>query len=74
MTKPKKLRIYTVVDVWRGLANGSRSFVRLDEARNHLRRVQKGRNLQEDDVRLFENTIELPRRIGLASSRPIPSR
>jgi hypothetical protein len=60
MNKPgKRLRIYTVVDVWRGMAAGSRSFTRLKEARDYMRQIRKIRNLQEDDVRLFEDALQL---------------
>jgi hypothetical protein len=57
MTRSKtKLQIYTVVDVWRGMAVGATSFRRLRNAEKHLRRLRRHRNLMEDDVRLFEST------------------
>jgi len=59
MTKPAKhLQIYTVVHVWRGMAANSRSFTRLKDAREYMRQIRKGRNLQEDDIRLFEDILQ----------------
>jgi hypothetical protein len=52
-----KLRVYTVVDVWRGIAVGAKNFRRLRNAQKHVQRVRWHRNLMEDDVKLFETTI-----------------
>ncbi len=54
-----KLRLYTVVDVWRGIAASAKNFTRLQDAQNHMRRLRRGRNLEEDDVQLFENSIRI---------------
>ncbi len=59
MTKVRGFRIYTVVEVWRGIAAGAKSFPDLSRAQQYMRRVQGRRNLLEDDVQLFENTISL---------------
>jgi len=60
MTKrAKRRRIYIVVDVWRGIANGARSFTKLRQAQQCVRRLEKGRNLVEDDVGLFVSSIRL---------------
>jgi len=48
-------RIYTVGDVLSGVAVGAHSFRRLKDARTEVARFQAGRDLQEDDVRLFES-------------------
>lgn len=49
-----KLTIYTVVEVWRGIAASAKSFRRLRNAQKHLQRLRRQRNLLEDDVQLFE--------------------
>jgi hypothetical protein len=73
MNEPKAtLRVYTVVDVFRGCAEDARSFVRYTDARAYFRKLRKGRNLYIDDVQLFADTIELPAR--LAPSKRIMSR
>ncbi len=51
-------RIYTVVDVMRGVAVGAYSFRRARDARVCIKRLRSGRSLEEDDVRLFESTID----------------
>jgi hypothetical protein len=50
-------RIYTVVEVIRGVAVDARSFLRLSDALRCTERLRKGRNLQEDDVQLFASSI-----------------
>lgn len=50
--------MYTVVEVWRGIAVGAYSFQRLDDARKCMARLRAGCNLQEDDVRLFEGVLD----------------
>lgn len=58
MTKGgRRLRIYTVVEVWRGMASSSRTFTRLKEAKAFLGRLKSRHDLQEDDVRLFEGFL-----------------
>ena len=52
------MRIYTVVDVMRGVAVGAHSFRRLRDARAFMGRLRDGRDLQEDDVQLFASTID----------------
>lgn len=55
--KEEGARVYTVVDVMGGVAVGALSFGRLEDARAWLRRLRRGRDLERDDVRLFEGTI-----------------
>jgi hypothetical protein len=55
-----KLQVYTVVDVWRGIAVGATNFRRLKNAQKHLQRLRRHRNMMEDDVKLFETTIYAP--------------
>lgn len=52
-----KLQLYTVVDVWRGIAVGAANFRRLRNAQKHMQRLRRRRNLMEDDIKLFETTI-----------------
>jgi len=54
------VRIYTVVDVMSGVAVGAKSFSDLTRAQTCLKRLRKGRNLDEDDVQVFEDTVVLP--------------
>ena len=51
-------RIYMVVDVLSGVAVGAYSFRRLEDARTWAVRLRAGRDLQEDDVRLFEAALD----------------
>lgn len=67
--KQDRIHVYTVVEVWRGLADGARSFVDADKARRYLRSAKRRHNLLEDDVRLFEGTIRLA-----AVGKPLHSR
>ena len=58
------VRIYTVVEVMRGVAIDAHSFSRLKDARACMRRLREGRDMQEDDVRLFGSTIEVSMGLG----------
>ena len=55
----RKLRIYIVVEVWRGIAAAARSFANLRDAQDYLKRLSRKRNLVEGDVQLFENSIQI---------------
>jgi imidazole glycerol phosphate synthase subunit HisF len=60
MTKAKTdLRIFTVVDVWRGMVVGVRNFRDLKNAQHHMQRLVLHRNLEQDDVQLFETAVAL---------------
>jgi hypothetical protein len=54
---PLNLRMYTVVEVWRGMAVGAKNFRRLDNAKKHMLRLRHRRNLMEDDVQLFKSVL-----------------
>ena len=56
MQQTSKLNLYTVVEVWRGIAASAKNFTRLRDAEKYMRRLRKGCNLVEDDVRLFEDS------------------
>jgi hypothetical protein len=67
------MRIYTVVDVMSGVSVGVKSFRRFEQARICLKRRSKGRNLDQDDIQLFEDTVLIPakrRRAGHMSMAP----
>lgn len=61
--KTHELKLYTVVEVWRGFATGAKNFKRLRSAQKYMRRLRQGRNLVEDDIQLFECPIRLSPRI-----------
>lgn len=52
-----KLQIYTVVEVWRGIAQGAKNFARMSDAQNYVRRVRRRHNPLEDEVTLFRNKL-----------------
>jgi hypothetical protein len=54
-----ELKLYTVVQVWRGFATGAKNFKRLSSAHKYMRRLRQVCNLAEDDVQLFECPIHL---------------
>ncbi len=60
--RTNKLKLYTVVEVWRGFATSAKNFKRLRNAQKYLRRLRRGCNLAEDDVQLFECPIRLSSR------------
>jgi hypothetical protein len=59
-----KLKLYTVVEVWRGFAIGAKNFRRLTSAQKYMQRIRRGSNLAEDDVQLFECPIRLSSQKG----------
>ena len=59
MQRTSRLKLYTVVEVWRGIAASAKNFTQLQEAEKYMRRLRKGRNLDEDDVQLFESAVRI---------------
>lgn len=57
MIKSRKKQIYTVVEVFSGIAEAAYNFNHLKNAQMYLKQLKKGRNLDEDDVQIFENAI-----------------
>lgn len=49
--------IYTVVEVWRGIASRVRTFASLERAQGYMRRVRAQHNLLEDDVQVFKTSV-----------------
>jgi hypothetical protein len=62
--KTHELKLYTVVEVWRGFATGAKNFRRLRSAHIYMRRLRQRCNLAEDDVQLFEYPIRLSSQKG----------
>jgi hypothetical protein len=60
-TKPDKIRIYTVVEVWRGMAANARNFTSVTAAEAHRKRVTRRQNPAEDDVAIFKTHVRAPR-------------
>lgn len=56
------MRVYTVVEVMSGVAVGAKRFPSLKRAQTYLKKLRQGRNLEEDDVQLFEDKLVLPTR------------
>ena len=54
----REARIFTVVDVVCGVAQGVRNFRELKQARLHAKQLREGRDLQEDDIQIFETAID----------------
>ncbi len=69
-----KLKIYTVVEVMRGIAVGSKSFMRIEDAEICCVRLIKQRNLLEDDVQVFSDWIRLPTHRGFRNIRAMRKR
>ena len=55
----RKVELYTVVEVWRGMAVGAKSFRYLRNAEKHRQRLRRRRNLLEDDVQLFKGLLHV---------------
>jgi hypothetical protein len=53
------LKLYTVVEVWRGIAESAKNYRRLKDAQKYMRRLRRGRNMAEDDVQLFESSVRI---------------
>ena len=53
-SKISEIPIYTVVDVYRGVAVDAQSFKQLRDAHIYAQKLTKKRNLQEDDVQIFK--------------------
>jgi hypothetical protein len=59
MQRTPRLNLYTVVEVWRGIAASAKNFTRLRDAEKYMRRLRQSRNLVEDDVQLFEDSVRI---------------
>jgi len=53
--------VYTVVEVWRGIATGARVFENHSAALSCAAKLRRGCNLEEDDVQVFRNRIHTTR-------------
>ena len=54
----QKQTVYTVVEVWRGMAAGAHVFRTRADADRCCERLSGEHDLQEDDVALFETSLE----------------
>lgn len=62
MKSPRyKLKLYTVVEVWRGTAASVRNFRNLKNAQKYMRRLRRAANLIEDDIQVFAGRIRITR-------------
>jgi hypothetical protein len=52
------MKVFIVVDVACGVAADAKCFSRLKEAMAYRRRIRRGRNLEEDDIQLFESFVD----------------
>jgi hypothetical protein len=59
MRRTSRLKLYTVVEVWHGIAASAKNFTQLRDAENYMWRLRRGRNLAEDDVQLFESSVRI---------------
>jgi len=59
MQRTSKLKLFTVVEVWRGIAASAKNFTQMQDAEKYMRRLRDGRNLAEDDVQLFETSVRV---------------
>ncbi len=55
----RSLKLYTVVEVWRGIAADAKTFVSLRDAEKFMQRVRQRCNLLEDDVKLFQRSVRI---------------
>lgn len=72
-----KPRIYTVVEVWRGMAIGAETFTDYRSAWDYKQAACRRHNLIEDDVQLFERRLQRPSReqhpAPTTPRRPLPA-
>ena len=54
--------VWTVVEVWRGVADRAHVFASRSDARRLYLRLSRRCNLEEDDVQMFETNIVKPSR------------
>lgn len=51
------LKLYTVVEVWRGIAKGATNFTCLADAETFAQRLRRRRNPQEDEITVFDSPV-----------------
>lgn len=57
MAKRSKRQVYTVVEVWRGMAVAATTFRTLVAARRLVRRLHRKYDSAESDIQLFEGAV-----------------
>jgi len=60
-TGASDIQIYTVVEVWRGMAQRARNFRHMTDAERYMRRIRRRQNPIEDDVAVFKCRLRLSR-------------
>jgi len=60
-TTNHRLQIYTVVEIWRGMAQGVRNFKRLSDANKYMSRVRRRLNPIADEVSMFKSSLRISR-------------
>ena len=59
MQRTSRLKLYIVVEVWRGIAASAKNFTHLVDAHKYMQRLRRGRNLTEDDIQVFESSVRI---------------
>lgn len=57
-----RTKVYTVIEVWRGFASTVHTFAGRVDAQLCAEKLSRRRNLDEDDVEIFETTLTPPGR------------
>ena len=56
-----RAKIYAVVEVWRGIAEGVSNFRRLSDAQKYMQLVRRRQNPMENEVKLFVTFLRVSR-------------
>jgi hypothetical protein len=52
------MEVFIVVDVACGVAQGAKCFRHIEDAMACLKRFRRGRDLEEDDIQIFEGVLD----------------
>lgn len=52
------MKVFIVVDVACGVAQGAKCFRRIEDAMACRKRLSRGRDLEEDDIQVFEGVLD----------------
>lgn len=61
-TRTTKVKIYTVVEVWRGMAQSAKSFDNVASAEKYMQRLRKHQNPLDDEAALFKTVLHVKNR------------
>ena len=59
-TRRSSTSIFTVVEVWRGMAVGAYSYSSYSGARRRYQILRRQSDIQSDDTRIFETSVDGP--------------